>query len=154
MADQPDPLAAFVAPLTPDPGEPDASATAWPLWRLSKSTWITIGVLALGGLGVASHLLGLLNVNGAAVAADPTLAPQSVAGFIADVLGIALGLGLMARKEIARAIYVLLSVLVIALLVTGTGTANASAAELLIECIFQLFVFVFLTRRSVANTFH
>jgi hypothetical protein len=153
VTDQPDPLVAFVAPLTPDPGEADASATASPWWRLSKSAWITIGVLALGGLGVVSHLLGLLSVNGAAVAADPTLAPQSVVGFIADVLGIALGLGLMARKEIARAIYLILSVLVIALLVTGTGTANGNAATLLLECIFQLFVFVFLTRRSVADMF-
>jgi hypothetical protein len=153
VTDQPDPLAAFVAPLRPDPGEADASLTASPRWRLSKSAWITIGVLALGGLGVASHLLGLLSVNGAAVVADPTLAPRSIVSFIADVLGIALGLGLMARKEIARAIYVVLSVLFIALLVTGTGTANASTVALLFECIFQLFVFVFLTRRSVASTF-
>ena len=69
-------------------------------------------------------------------------------------MGIALGLGLIARKEIARVIYVVLSVLVIALLVTDTGAANANAASLLIGCILQLFVFVFLTRRSVAKTFN
>jgi hypothetical protein len=154
VADQLDPLAAFVAPHTPDSGEADALATASPWWRLSTSTWITIGVLALGVLGVASHLLGLISVNGAAVAADPTLAPSAVAGFITDVLGIALGLGLMARKEIARVIYVVVSVLVIALLVTGTGNGNAHTAARLVECIFQLFVVWFLTRRSVANIFN
>lgn len=154
VTDQADPLAAFLAPLTPDLSEADTLATASPRWRLSTSTWITIGVLGLGLLGVASHLLGLFSVNSAAVAADPTLAPQAIAGFVADVLGIALGLGLMARKEIARVIYVVLSVLVIALLVTGTGTGNANTAARLVECIFQLFVFWFLTRRSVADTFN
>ena len=100
-----------------------------------------------------SHFLGLLSVNGAAVTADPTLAPGAALGVITDVLGIALGLGLMAHREIARVIYVGLAVLIIALIVTGIGTANASTAALLRECMFQLLILVFLTRRSVAQTF-
>ncbi len=116
-----------------------------------------IAVIVIGALVAVPALLSLL--GSAAVSLDGSSGRSSVSiGF--DLAYLALGVGLMMRRELARQVYLVLATIgliflgIAALVVIAGGAGHISLAELLPGFLLTVIPMYFLTRLDVAKLFH
>jgi hypothetical protein len=111
---------------------------------VTRSDKISLGILVLAAWIVIPAGLGVLGLG---------IATSGVGGTarVIDVLVVALGVGILMRREIARVIFVVLGTIGAALILLGS--ANASAGGVLVALAIQLVPVVFLMLDSVRSKF-
>ena len=153
----PNQFIAFTDPPPPVLDGPEAVAAPAPV---PQRSWIAIVVIALGALIAVPALLGLL--IGTTYLSYGFLGGGAAVLAAIDLLYLALGVGLIARRELARSAYVVLALVGLVLNVVGLvgfvalqpGVAShGEYAGLLLGFIVSTLPLWFLTRESVREIF-
>jgi hypothetical protein len=126
-----------------------ARAVAAPSKPVRKYTAIDLGILAIAGLIIVSGLLEVLEAarivsSGLGAQASPLLG-------VVGGMQLLLGVGLLARNELARRVYLVLAFIGLAGILLGSGSSSTGAV--VVNLIVQLIPIVFLMRGSIAAKF-
>jgi hypothetical protein len=113
---------------------------------VTRSDKISLGISLLAALIIVPAALGVLGVGIASGSGG-----GSGASRVVSALDLLLGIGILMRREIARAIFVVFGVIGAALILLGS--VNASGGEVLLALVIQLVPVVFLMLGSVRSRF-
>ena len=150
----------FIAFTDPPPPVLDGPTAVAPAAPAPQQDLIAIVVIALGALIAIPALLGL--VIGTTYLSYGFLGGGAAVLAAIDLLYLLLGVGLMARRELARSAYVVLALVGLVLNVVGLvgfvalqpgGAGHGEYAGLLLGFIVSTLPLWFLTRESVRETF-
>jgi hypothetical protein len=151
LTDQPDPLSAFTAPMTPVAEPASASVFVTPA-KTSSGNATAIGIFLIGTLVVLPHLLDLLSVFDTYSSGSLGGAVTGI-GHIIDALFVLLGVGIILHSNAARIVFLVLGALGALALVNDLGGGDGNAAGNLVALALQIGLLGFLLRPSVAATF-